>query len=345
MDLTIALFLVQDGLINGAIYTLLAIALLLVFTVTRIILIPQGEFVAFAALTQAAIEAGRVPGTAYLLATLGALALILDVWRVRGALTPRTILHLLFANALLPAALFVGALLLAPLKPGLIVSVPLTLALVVALGPPLYRIAFQPLAEASILVLLIAAIGVHIALTALGLIFFGPEGYRTTALTDGSFTLGPLLVSGQSLVALGTTIVALLALYVFFERTLVGKALRASAVNRTGARLVGIPTRLSGTLAFVLAAFIGALSGVLIAPSTTLYYDSGFIIGLKGFVAAILGGLSSYPATAASALLVGLIESFSSFWASAFKEVIVFTVIIPVLFWRSLKRRALDEEE
>jgi branched-chain amino acid transport system permease protein len=90
---------------------------------------------------------------------------------------------------------------------------------------------------------------------------------------------------------------------------------------------------------------LGALCGVLIAPMTTVYYDSGFLIGLKGFVGAIVGGLFSYPVAAAGALLVGLLESYSSFWASAYKEVIVFTLIIPVLLWRSLSSKHNDEEE
>jgi branched-chain amino acid transport system permease protein len=89
---------------------------------------------------------------------------------------------------------------------------------------------------------------------------------------------------------------------------------------------------------------IGAFSGLLISPITTIYYDSGFLIGLKGFVGAIVGGLASYPVAAAGAILVGLLESYSSFWASAFKEVIVFTLIIPVLLWRSLTTRHVEEE-
>ena len=128
-------------------------------------------------------------------------------------------------------------------------------------------------------------------------------------------------------------------------RTLSGKALRATAVNRLGARLVGIGTTQAGRLAFTLAAAMGALCGVLIAPLTTVYYDSGFLIGLKGFVGAIIGGLGSYPIAAAGAVLVGLLESYSSFWASALKEVIVFTLIIPVLLWRSLTSKHVEEEE
>ncbi len=116
------------------------------------------------------------------------------------------------------------------------------------------------------------------------------------------------------------------ALWLFFGLTLYGKALRATAVNRLGARLVGIRTTLSGQIAFLLASVIGALSGILIVPITTLYYDTGFLIGLKGFIAAIIGGLVSYPLTAIAALMVGIVEAFSSFYASNFKEVIVFTL-------------------
>jgi branched-chain amino acid transport system permease protein len=90
---------------------------------------------------------------------------------------------------------------------------------------------------------------------------------------------------------------------------------------------------------------IGALSGILIVPITTLYYDTGFLIGLKGFVAAIIGGLVSYPLTAIAALLVGSVESFSSFYASNFKEVIVFALIIPVLLLRSLATQVVDEDK
>ena len=93
-----------------------------------------------------------------------------------------------------------------------------------------------------------------------------------------------------------------------------------------------------------LAAAIGAVSGLLIGPITTVYYDSGFLVGLKGFVGAIVGGLASYPVAAAGAIFVGLVEAFSSFWASAYKEVIVFTLILPVLLWRSFTTTHHEEE-
>jgi branched-chain amino acid transport system permease protein len=225
------------------------------------------------------------------------------------------------------------------------VDVMLSLAVVATIGLSLYRIAFQPLAHTSVLVLLIASVGCHLALQGLGLLFFGAEGQRGPTLLDASATLGPLRFTGQGMAVYGITIAFIAGLWLFFGLTLYGKALRATAVNRLGARLVGIRTTLSGQIAFLLASVIGALSGILIVPITTLYYDTGFLIGLKGFIAAIIGGLVSYPLTAIAALLIGIIESFSSFYASNFKEVIVFMLLVPILLLRSLAAPAAVEEE
>ncbi len=335
MNSTVALFLAQDGIINGSVYALVGVTLVLLFAVTRVIFVPQGEFVAWGALTVAALEAGNVPGTAWLLMGLGVSAAVLELLRDRH-LTVNRIRNILLLDVALPGVLLALVIWLAPLKLGLIVNILVTVALMVPMGPLVYRIAFQPLADATVLVLFIAAIGVHFALTGLGLAFFGAEGTRTTPFVDAVLPVGPMMVKGQSLGVLFVTAVALVSLYLFFERTMLGKTLRATAVNRLGARLVGIPVRMTGQMAFALAALIGAVSGILIGPLTTISYDTGFLIGLKGFVAAIVAGLSSYPLTALAALLVGLLESYSAFFASAFKEVIVFSIIIPVLLWRSL---------
>ncbi len=340
MDADIALILLQDGVVNGAIYALLALSLVLVFAVTRVILIPQGEFVAFGSLTYAALDAGRLPGSVWLLGALGAAAFVAGLVQER-----RAALWLAAETLLVPAVVIGLTLLAAPRRPGVLIEAALTAAIVTPMAPYLYRVAFQPLARASVVVLLIASVGVHLALNGLGLVFFGPEGFRANGFSDARYSIGDLVVPGQALWIVGLTLAAMAGLALFFDRTLAGKALRATAVNRLGARLVGIPTSLSGRIAFTLAGLLGAVSGVLIVPLTTIYYDSGFLIGLKGFVAAIIGGLVSYPLAAAAALLVGTVESFSSFYASAFKEVIVFTVIIPVLLWRSLASAREEEEE
>ena len=345
MDLQIALLLAQDGITNGAIYALLALALVLVFAVTRVIFIPQGEFVTLGALTLASLQAGKTPGTLWLLLGAGiAIAMIDGIVALRtGAI--RRIPRILLWNLVYPGVAALVLFLLKPAELPMLAQVLVSLVLVVPLGPMVYRLAFQPLAEASVLVLLIVAVAVHLTLVGLGLLFFGAEGSRTPAFSDASFELGTIHVTGQTLWVLASSALLIAALYLFFERTLYGKALRATAINRIGARLMGISTVMAGKLSFLLAALIGAFSGILIAPITTIYYDTGFLIGLKGFVAAIVGGLSSYPVAAAGAILVGLLESYSSFWASAFKEVIVFTLIIPVLVWRSLTTHHVEEDE
>ncbi len=344
MDLQIALLLAQDGIVNGAIYALLALALVLVFAVTRVIFIPQGEFVAYGALTLASLQAGSTPGTLWLLLMLGLAVAVLDAsaaWRLGG----RKLAGLVGRQLVYPVAVAGAVLGLSPQDWPMGLQAVLALAVVVPLGPQLYRLAYQPIAEAPVLILLIVSVALHLALVGLGLLFFGAEGSRTSAFSELSLEIGGLTITGQSLWVVGASALLIVALYVFFERSLYGKALRATAINRAGARLMGISTTLAGKLSFLLAAAIGALSGILIAPITTVYYDTGFLVGLKGFVGAIVGGLVSYPVAAAGALLVGLLESFSSFWASAFKEVIVFTLIIPVLVWRSLTTRHVEEEE
>jgi len=345
MDLSIASILLLDGLTNGAIYALLGMCIVLVFAVTRVIFIPQGEFVAYGALTLAIFQTGKVPGTVWLLLILAAVAALMElatVWRHRGHPVPALKAALrTFVPAAVIAAISAWA---APRGWPIALQALLTVCIVTAFGPLVYRVAYQSLAGASTLVLLIVSVGVHFAMTGLGLLFFGAEGFRNPPFWDVRLPFGPLNVSGQALVIFAASGLLIVLLWLFFERTLYGKALRATAVNRLGARLMGISTQSAGALSFGLAAAIGALSGLLIGPTTTIFYDSGFLIGLKGFVAGVIAGLASYPGALVGALAVGVIEAFGSFWASAFKEVIVFTIILPVLLWRSLASGHGDEE-
>jgi branched-chain amino acid transport system permease protein len=345
LNTTILLFLLQDGITNGAIYALLGLALVLVFAVTRVILIPQGEFVTYGALTYATLSAGQVPGTAPLALAMGFVAFCLDIVGARKSLNLRRMLRALGVNILLPLAVLALTTWLASRQTPIAINIALSLVIVAAIGLFLYRIAFQPIAHTSVLVLLIASVGCHLALQGFGLVFFGAEGQRGPTISNIAFTVGQLRFTGQNIAVYAITVTFIVGLWLFFGYTLYGKALRATAVNRLGARLVGIRTSLSGQLAFLLASLIGAISGILIVPITTLYYDTGFLIGLKGFIAAIIGGLVSYPLTAIAALVVGSVEAFSSFYASNYKEVIVFTLILPVLVLRSLAAPAVEEEK
>lgn len=345
MSADIVLWLAQDGITNGAIYALLALALLLVFSVTRVIFVPQGEYLSYAALSLAVLQAGQLPGVVYVLVLGGLVAAAFEAlaaWRDK-ALSRLPLA--LFGYVALPCAIAALAWWAAPRKLDLGWQVLLVMALVVPLGPIVYRIAYQPLVNASVLVLFIASMAVHYVLQGLGLVFFGGEGLRSAAFSDARFSLGLIQWTAQSLWVIFASIAVMALLWAFFGRTLYGKALRATAVNRVGARLAGIRTEMAGSLSLVLAAFIGAVSGILIGPMTTIYYDTGFLFGLKGFVGAILGGMASYPLAVAGAVFLGLLEAFASFWSSAFKETIVFLIIIPPLIWLSLRSRHVAEEE
>lgn len=345
MDAQIAAWLAQDGLTNGAIYCLLGLATVLVFAVTRIIFVPQGEFVTFGALTLAMLRTETIPGSVWLVMVMALAVAGADLAAAARHGSVQGLARRLAATLAFPLAMVGLAAWLAPRDLPLAADVLLTLALITPLGPLLYRLVYQPLVDASVLVLLITSVALHFALMGLALVFFGPEGFRTPEFSDAMFEIDWFTISGQSLWIVGVTLVLIVAMAWLFGRTLIGKALRATAFNRTGARLIGFSPVAAGFITFTAAAFLGTLSGVLIGPIVTIYYDSGFIIGLKGFVAAIIGGLASYPLTALGAVLVGLLESFASFWASSYKEVIVFTLIIPVLILLSLRAGHHEQEE
>jgi branched-chain amino acid transport system permease protein len=342
----VALILGIDGLANGAVYLLAGLGLVLIFSVTRVVFVPFGDVAAFAALSLAAFETGRVPPTIGLVLVLTALALATEIGslvrRGEAARIPRAVL----GWGVLPLVPCLLAWLAS--RPGVPAPVHIAVAvlLVVPIAPLLSRVVFQPIADASVLVLLIVSLALHFLLSGLGLLFFGPEGSRTQPLAGGSLPLGDgFAVSGQVILMVGAAIVLSGMFFLVFERTVAGKALRATAVNRVGARLVGIRPARTALLAYGCASLLAGLIGVLIAPVTTMYYDSGFIIGLKAFVAAIIGGLVSYPMTAIGALAVGVVESFASFWSGALKDVIVFSLLIPVLMLRSFMSVHAEEEE
>jgi branched-chain amino acid transport system permease protein len=344
MNSQIAVILTMDGVATGAIYVLIAIGFVLIFAVTRVIFVPFGDITAFTALTLADFEAKRLPGTASMVAVLAVIATVMEVVALlrTGASNriPRALFYYLVLP-FLPAAVAwgtTGTLMPTPLR------ILLTNGLILPLGPLLNRIVFQPIADASVLLLLIVAVALHFALVGMGLLFFGPEGVRTESLTDFSTVIAGIPVSGETLLIVGSAALFSFLLYLFFNFTLYGKALQATAMNRTGARLMGIRPQLSGTIAFLLGSLLAAVSGVLIAPVNTIFYDSGFLIGLKAFVGAIIGGLVSFPITAIGSVFIGILESFAAFLSSPFKEVIVFSILIPVLLWRSYSHVQTEDE-
>src|ERR1700741_648564 len=345
MTPAMALLLAQDGISTGAIYVLVALGIVLIFLVTRVIFVPFGDVVGYSALTIAALQLRQMPGTVWLGLTLAAIASVMEAYGLARRGQMHRLPKALLLYAVLPCIPAALIWLAAGRDLPMWVGIALTLAIVMPISPLLYRIAFRPLADASVLVLLIIAVAVHFAMSGLALLYFGPEGFRSEPITRALFELGPITISGQSILIVAGSALFSLLLFLFFERTLTGKALRATAVNRIGARLVGILPSTTGATALLLASPLAALCGTLFGPVPTLYYASGFLIGLKAFVGAIIGGLISYPATAIGAILVGLLESYAAFWDSSFKEGLVFGALIPVLIWQSFMSSGSIEEE
>ena len=325
MDATILGLLLLDGVQNGVIYGLLALAMVLVFAVTRVILVPIGELMMFAPLSFVWLQEGKLPGTLWLALALGVLWALLERGRGRG----------------LPLLGGMGLLLLFLLAQGSPALAYLAALLLVGyLGVATYRVFFQPMREATVLALLIMAVGLHVAYQGLGLVFFGPEQFRPDPLLQGEVVVG---LTWQGVLVLAFALLSAAALYLFFRRSLFGKALLAAAENRLGARLCGIRPEEAGMVAFAIAGLMAALSGLLLAPLINAAYFMGFMLGLKAFVAAILGGLVSYPVAFLGAVLVGLFESFTSFYASAYKEALVFLLLVPALFYQSLRAKGVEE--
>ncbi|TDM96160.1 branched-chain amino acid ABC transporter permease, partial [Lactobacillus crispatus] len=131
-----------------------------------------------------------------------------------------------------------------------------------------------------------------LGLNSIGLHVFGPEGVRTEGFSGAPWSVAGAMVSQQAAGVIASSVLLVVVLYIFFHRSLRGRALLAAAYNRRGAEIVGISATSAGRTAFIVAGFVAAVSGILVGPMTTLYYDSGFILGLKGFVGAIVGGLA-----------------------------------------------------
>ena len=191
---------------------------------------------------------------------------------------------------------------------------------------------------ASLLSLLIVTIAMHLVLKGVALIIWGTSSYNLPAFTQGEpLRIFNAVITRQSLWIVGVTVLIVVALYYFFARTLLGKALRASAVNVVGSRLMGIPVYRMGLLAFALSGALAAAGGVLITPDTLATYDMGLLLGLKGFVGAVIGRLSSYPMTVAGCLLLGLLESLSAgLLPSGYRDAVAFGVLVAILIYRAL---------
>ncbi len=278
MDLSIVAILAQDGITTGAIYALLALALVLVFSVTRVIFIPQGEFVAYGALTLVARQTQKLPAICYLLIVMGVGCFVAELAIVRHPARYHGIGRLLAVLAgkylvfhlVFPVAVWALTQAVAAQTLPMIAQIALTLLIVVPMGPFVYRLAYEPIAEASTL-LLIVAVAVHFAMVGLGL-----GNVRRGRLAHDRF-LGCHVQSRQRVDLRAKPVGgrhgdrADFRAVLLFRPLDLRQGIARDVREPAGARMVGIGTTQAGRLAFTLAAGLGALCGVLVAPITTIY--------------------------------------------------------------------------
>lgn len=219
-------------------------------------------------------------------------------------------------------------------------GIPLPIAALIALvtaiviGMLLHLLAIEPAKGASPVTLIIITIGASIFLRGVAAVVFD-KNYHSYPPFAGSdpIQIGGATVLPQSLIVLLGTLLIVLALWVLTTKTMIGKAMTATATNRLAARLVGINTALIVGLSFGVSAAIGAIGGILVTPITLTNYDIGTLLALKGFAAAMLGGMGHPVGAVVGGLMVGLLETFGAgYISSAYKDAIAFLVILAVLF-------------
>ncbi|MDR9466889.1 branched-chain amino acid ABC transporter permease [Marinospirillum sp.] len=207
--------------------------------------------------------------------------------------------------------------------------------LAAVMGIALQRFAIAPAKQADPVTLIIITIGASIFIRGIAQLVWG-RGYHSMPNFSGNepVNIGGAVVSTQTFWVLGVAAVLVAALVLFFTRTMIGKAILATSMNKVAARLVGIRTEMVLMLAFLLSAVLGSIAGIIVAPITFTSYDIGIILGLKGFVAASLGGLGSGMGAIVGGLLLGVVEAMTAGYISSdYKDAVAFGMIILVLFF------------
>lgn len=213
----------------------------------------------------------------------------------------------------------------------------LAIVCVMVIGAVVQRLTIHPARLAPEVTVIIITIGTAIALRGLALLIWGTSPYSLPEFSPGApYKIWGAVLSRQRLWIMGTAAIVLVLLYLFFEFTLLGKAVRACAINRYAAALVGINTEAMALIAYGIGGGLGAIAGVVIAPLTLVSYDLGHALGIKGFVVAIMGGLVNAPAAVVGGLLLGVLESFASgIVAAGLKDAVAFLVLFLVLLGRT----------
>lgn len=268
------------GLTVGSIYAMLAIGFNIIYNVTEIINLAQGEFV-----------------------MLGGLIMV-------------------FFHVFLGLSIFL--------------AFPLTVIIVTLVGILMDRLAIRPIRQPSVLKLIIATIAVSILIKGIAMFVWGKDPFDLPAFSGRTpIQFLGAVIQPQYLWVMGFLAIIVIALTIFFEKTIIGKAMKACAYNADAASLMGINVNRMILLSFALAAGIGAMAGITVTPISLMEYDRGAMLAIKGFGAAVLGGLGSFPGAILGGLILGTIESFGAgLIHSGYKDAFALIVLLAVLFFK-----------
>ncbi len=218
----------------------------------------------------------------------------------------------------------------------LILAFPLTVILVTLVGMLLDRLAIHPIRQPSVLTLIIATIAASILIKGAAMFIWGKDPFDLPAFSGRNpITVFGAVIQPQYFWVIGFLIITVIALSIFFDRTITGKAMSACADNADAASLAGINVNRMILLSFALSAGIGAVAGITVTPISLMEYDRGAMLAIKGFGAAVLGGLGSFPGAVIGGLIIGTIESFGAgLISSGYKDAFALIVLLVVLFFK-----------
>ncbi len=268
------------GLTVGSIYAMVAIGFNIIYNVTEVINLAQGEFVMLGGLVMVSLHV-----------TVG-----------------------------LP----------------ILLAFPLTIIIVTIVGMLLDRLAISPIRQPSVLTLIIATIAASIIIKGIAMFTWGKDPFDLPAFSGRTpINFLGAVIQPQYFWVIGFLIITVILLTLFFDKTIIGKAMRACADNPDAASLMGINVRWMILLSFSLSAAIGAVAGITITPISLMEYDRGAMLAIKGFGAVVLGGLGSFPGAILGGLIIGTIESFGAgLVSSGYKDAFALIVLLAVLFLR-----------
>lgn len=224
----------------------------------------------------------------------------------------------------------------ASVKLPFLLAVAATIIVAAATGLVMQRLAIKPLKSKDLLLMIMITVAVSIVLRGLLMFKFGKDPYVYPPFTEGEpLSIAGAVIQQQTLWVIGVTSVCIVSIFLFFNKTMIGMAMRACAVNPTAARLVGIDVDKMIMLSFVLSAVVGAIGGICITPISLVEYDKGPMLAVKGFCAAMIGGLGRGRGAVIGGFTLGILESMTAGYIhSGFKDAVALVIMLLILFFK-----------